>query len=212
MREDIDVSNCKNPESKTHIVYVARYHNKVVYVGEGKPNRYYHLTSGTSHVYLANKHHFEGKGLNIEVVYEGLTKSEAKTKESELIVSLQPEWNRDLKNKDGDYIPRLSQMKVMQVLREELRKESKTCDYGIKLLKLLLSKVNKSGYVGLTHKQLEAFSQGAVKSNYVGTLLQNTNKRQAPYMDKYVIVTKVKNSRSTDYQLTDYVMGLVNNV
>lgn len=206
------MSNSNNPESKTHIVYVAKYHNKVMYVGEGKPKRYYHLTSGTSHVYLANKHHFEGKGLNIEVVVEGLTKAEAKAKESELIISLQPEWNRDLKSKDGDYIPRMSQMKVMQVLREELHKESKTCDYGIKLLKLLISKVNKSGYVELTSKQLESFSQGGVKTKYVNTLLQDAKRRQALYMDKYVIVTKVKNSRSTNYQLTEYVMRLVKDV
>ena len=61
--------------SNDHIVYAA-FDSKgnCLYVGEGKPDRYKHITSGVSHVYEANKWHFSGKHISVSVIYSGLTK------------------------------------------------------------------------------------------------------------------------------------------
>lgn len=76
------------------IVYTGYYDGVCMYVGEGKPDRWKHLNSGTSHVYEANKHHFEGKTLKVDIVCEGLSKAEATRTEKALILELKPAWNK----------------------------------------------------------------------------------------------------------------------
>jgi len=81
--------------SNNYIVYVARgAEGECLYVGEGLPERWKHIISGTSHVYLANKHHFEGGFINVEVVRDDLSKDEARKLEAELIETLDPAWNK----------------------------------------------------------------------------------------------------------------------
>ena len=60
-----------------HIVYAA-FDSKgnCLYVGEGKPDRYKHITSGVSHVYEANKWHFANKQVVVKILHEGLTKEQ----------------------------------------------------------------------------------------------------------------------------------------
>lgn len=77
-----------------HIVYIGRLGGEVVYVGEGVEDRYLHLNSGVSHVYEANRAHFEDKTIDVEIYRESLTKEYAMGVEKELIVELQPLWNR----------------------------------------------------------------------------------------------------------------------
>lgn len=79
-----------------HIVYIGRLNGEVVYVGEGKPGRHEHLNSGTSHVYEANKVHFSGEFIEVEIFKDNLTKQESLRIEKELIQKLQPTWNRTL--------------------------------------------------------------------------------------------------------------------
>ena len=83
-------------ENNDRIVYVGRLNGCVVYVGEGKPGRETHLNSGISHVYEANQAHFSGARISVEIVHKGLSKTQAIEKEKELIISLQPTWNKTL--------------------------------------------------------------------------------------------------------------------
>ena len=78
-----------------HIVYAA-FDSKgnCLYVGEGKPDRYKHITSGVSHVYEANKWHFANKQVVVKILHEGLTKEQALAKEKLEINSLRPAWNK----------------------------------------------------------------------------------------------------------------------
>lgn len=74
-------------------VYYAYENNRLVYIGEGKEQRYKKIISGVSHCYEANKSHFEGNNLRSEIVYTFNTKQEALKKEKELILELKPKWN-----------------------------------------------------------------------------------------------------------------------
>jgi len=78
-----------------HIVYAAFDTNgNCMYVGEGKPDRYKHITSGVSHVYEANKWHFARRKLRVDILAEGLTKAEAMKLEQKKIEELTPAWNK----------------------------------------------------------------------------------------------------------------------
>lgn len=82
-------------ENNIHIVYVAYDLNGLcMYVGEGKPDRWKHLESGVSHVYEANRWHFNNKKLKIEIIAEGLSKKDALALEAEKIKELYPAWNK----------------------------------------------------------------------------------------------------------------------
>lgn len=76
-----------------HYVYIARLDGEVVYIGKGTGERYTHVTSGTSHCYLANKAHFEGKNVTVEVTEHFETSEEALAREAELIEHYKPVWN-----------------------------------------------------------------------------------------------------------------------
>ena len=80
---------------KTYIVYAAfDSHGNCLYVGEGKPDRYKHITSGVSHVYEANKWHFKKKFIDVRILHEGLTKDQAVRLEKVEILNLHPTWNK----------------------------------------------------------------------------------------------------------------------
>lgn len=83
-------------ENNNYIVYVGYLNDCAVYVGEGKPGREAHLNSGVSHVYEANQAHFSGAHISVNIVHKGLSKTQATEKEKELIISLQPIWNKTL--------------------------------------------------------------------------------------------------------------------
>ena len=198
-------------EGNSYIVYVAKFGGKVMYVGEGKPLRYLHLTSGISHCYEANKHHFLGNSLKVEVVREGLSKGEARKVESELILELQPQWNRKGLVDTGD---RFSHMEVMKINRELIKsfKEIKKKDAkGLTLLRLLTSLVDRSGCVHLTGKQLKQKSKLEVTSKYVCHLIQTSEYRQYLHMDDYLTVTKPNGigNHTTKYQLTQKVLDML---
>ena len=194
-----------------YIVYVARHSGKVMYVGEGKPLRYLHLTSGTSHCYDANKHHFLGNSLKIDVVRTGLSKEEARKVEAELILELQPVWN-----KKGliDTLDRFSNMEVMKINKELIKRfrEIKKQDCkGLSLLRLLTTLVDRRGYVCLTGRQLKHKSKLELTSKFVCHLIQTSEYRQYLHMDDYLIVTKPHGvgNHVTQYQLTQKVLDMV---
>lgn len=69
-----------------HIVYsVKDYNGQIRYFGEGKRDRWQHVNSGASHNRKINEHYFTKGQMNVEILQEGLTKSEALSIEKFLI-------------------------------------------------------------------------------------------------------------------------------
>ena len=61
-----------------HIVYQAMdTEGKLRYIGEGKLDRWKHVNSGASHNVKINEHFFTKGPMDVEIIYEGLTKPEA---------------------------------------------------------------------------------------------------------------------------------------
>ena len=81
---------------KEYVVYVAYSEegDKCLYVGSGTKERPKHISSGISHVYEANRYHFQGKTPIVEIVASGLSKEESLDVEKEKIIELNPAWNR----------------------------------------------------------------------------------------------------------------------
>lgn len=78
-----------------YIVYAAfDSHGNCLYVGEGKPDRYKHITSGVSHVYEANEWHFKNKFIEVKILHKDLIKEQAIELERLEIVNLHPSWNK----------------------------------------------------------------------------------------------------------------------
>lgn len=74
-------------------VYVGKYGDRVVYIGKGRGTRYNHLNSGISSCYAANKTHFDGGVIEVDVVSYFESSQEALEYEKKLIVELEPDWN-----------------------------------------------------------------------------------------------------------------------
>lgn len=74
---------------ETYTVWV---HDKCVYVGRGVTGRHKHATSGTSHCYELNKHHFLNDKVDVEVTPHK-TKSDSVKTELNLISLFNPPYN-----------------------------------------------------------------------------------------------------------------------
>lgn len=88
---------------KNKEVYIARdREGDVLYVGYGNFGRHKHCNSGTSHVFGLNEMFFlKGRdSILVEVVKQGITKQQAEKLEKELIIGLQPKFNKSMLNVD----------------------------------------------------------------------------------------------------------------
>jgi len=108
---------------KNYVVYFAFLGGELVYIGKGFKGREFHLTTGTSHVYEANKAHFEGKTLEVKSI--SLSKQEESDLEIEktLIQAFNPPWNKQ-HSSEGKYFQykSVSQKEdVNTLLVEEIR-------------------------------------------------------------------------------------------
>ena len=84
---------------KKYYVYIGKLDNRVVYVGRGSGDRLWHLNSGCSHVYEANKNHFKGDmKVEVTIFRSDLSREDADILEKELILELKPEWNKTHNN------------------------------------------------------------------------------------------------------------------
>ena len=73
-------------ELTDHVVYSVTDHaGDVRYIGEGKRDRPKHVNSGASHNWKINEHYFTKGEMIVEILHEGLTKSEALAMEQMLI-------------------------------------------------------------------------------------------------------------------------------
>lgn len=68
-----------------YYVYGCYIEGVLRYVGMGKGSRYMHCTSGTSSSYELNRDHFDGKDMRVDILREGLCKSQAEVIESRVI-------------------------------------------------------------------------------------------------------------------------------
>lgn len=61
-----------------HIVYCAKdIDGQLRYIGEGKRDRWTHVNSGVSHNFKINEHRFTRGEMEVTILYDGLTKTEA---------------------------------------------------------------------------------------------------------------------------------------
>lgn len=75
-------------------VYVCKYKEDVLYVGQGKVGRSSHCNSGCSHVYGLNRLHFGKVDFTVDVVSLHETQKEALDEECRLISKLKPKFNK----------------------------------------------------------------------------------------------------------------------
>lgn len=79
---------------ENYIVYEVLYNKRTVYIGIGKPDRYLHCKSGKSHNPKLNELFFkDGANMEVNVIYENLSKEEAMEKEKDFIAAYEPEYN-----------------------------------------------------------------------------------------------------------------------
>lgn len=76
-----------------YYVYTGILSDTIVYVGKGCGDRYLHLNSGKSSCYEANKLHFEGGSLIVDIVEIFETSAEAEKFEKSMIKEIKPIWN-----------------------------------------------------------------------------------------------------------------------
>jgi hypothetical protein len=138
------------------IVYAGFYDGICVYVGEGKPDRYKHLTSGVSHVYEANLFHFKGKKLDIQILETSLTKEMSLALEAEYIISLLPIWNRKPFQEARDF-----KRKVNIIVSKVFPKgswKSKGNQTQVETIMYLMSKLDHNWETLVLRGQLEGFT------------------------------------------------------
>lgn len=80
-------------EDKAFCVYSGSIGDEVVYVGMGSLDRPAHLNSGVSHLYEANRHHFNGGEVTIKILQKFPCKTSALDFEWKVIAEEEPTWN-----------------------------------------------------------------------------------------------------------------------
>ncbi len=119
-------------KKKAYEVYICKYNDEIVYIGEGALGRHNHCTSGTSHVFGLNELYFTGdrKLFGVSVKYYP-TKEKASEVEKDLIKTHKPKFNRkgngctsvtDRKLFKGLILDKLNTMRKTQTQKEKLSK------------------------------------------------------------------------------------------
>ena len=81
--------------SEYFVVYYVYHKDELVYIGEGKPSRPSHATSGVSSIYELNKLHFsDAENVRVVIKHRFDTKKEAVEKERQLIQQYTPRLNK----------------------------------------------------------------------------------------------------------------------
>lgn len=98
-------------------VYIAKYEDKVVYIGKGKGERYKHLNSGISSCYDANKVHFDGGLIEVSLECCFNSSEEALAHERLLINQMEPMWNVTFSNTEAAKLKRSSRARPKNTIR-----------------------------------------------------------------------------------------------
>ena len=131
----------------THEVYVVlNKDDEYLYIGSGKSGRHKHCLSGTSHVYELNKMHFDKEEYFVNVIATGLDKDESLRIEQEMILNLNPAFNKVGKKVEPDDVDFNNYEEVKRYL------EQGKVDYH--LLKLVLLYTQESEIARIVSNKL----------------------------------------------------------
>ena len=84
-------------------VYICKYEDVVLYIGQGKLGRHTHCNSGLSHVYGLNRLHFGKVNFTVEVLSLHESQTEALEEERKLIYLHAPKFNKRNNDINGHY-------------------------------------------------------------------------------------------------------------
>lgn len=183
-----------------HIVYAAFDMDGVcLYVGEGQPDRWKHIISGTSHVYEANKWHFLGRKIDVKILAKNLKKNDAVSLEKEKILELKPAWN---KAEHGSMVPMNMALYATKLFKSTIKNmkgyRSVNKERDLQLVKDLCKVLNNRGETVLTKGQ-KWFSV-EVPVGFMSHLAQEGDKYYAAFK-KVFEITKVENSTAYKVKL-----------
>lgn len=146
--------------SNKYVVYAAFDDvGNCLYVGEGVSGRESHITSGTSHVYEANKWHFENKPIRVEILHSSDSKEEVSHLEQLEIFNRTPLWNKVVKStterlKLKNYIEinvgKILGFSLSKVLKLDSHPKFKTA----LAIKHIAGKLNAFGVADISNKEL----------------------------------------------------------
>lgn len=170
-------------------VYIGRLDGVVVYIGEGKLGRHKHLNSGLSHVYEANRAHFEHKTIEIEIVGLFPSKECVRKKESELITYYKPLWNRNTG----------CSSRLKTEISESLRYAKRTRNRAYHVLKILEPWLCESDTYKITRKMRE--QAGLPHSSLKMSVLMGDVENGRGAISK-MLSSMYKIEGSADYQIT----------
>ncbi len=188
-----------------YIVYVARFDDVVMYVGEGKVGRDNHLNSGLSHVYQANRHHFAGLKLEIEVVATVSTKEEARLAEKRFIAEHCPIWNKIDTTFDA-----VRARKEYRRILERLIDDKKITNTGqIEVMQYLISKMWRDGRCSLSYRELGENTDCGNSLKVLAYLEENSPCKYTPKKLGKLITTRKLSSVEFIVSLTDYFKSYI---
>lgn len=128
-----------NKVKRNYIVYIAYYKGDPMYIGQGVPDRYKHITSGVSHCYEANKHYFFIGGLDVKIFRKGLTREASIKLEDKLITKLKPQWNR--RNRTLERTTQINK-DIKKIFKVYVKNPSGVVKRQIKFIKIIATNLN----------------------------------------------------------------------
>lgn len=184
----------------SYVVYVGRYGDQVMYVGEGKSGREKHLTSGMSHIYAANRYHFTGLEVIVTVERVCATKDEAKSLEKSLIAKYNPLWNKidttfDCVRARKEYRGILSKLVLDRRLTNKCQ---------IECMQYMISKMWRDGKCPLSYDELSDNTSCTGARQMLSSLdVDSDSSRRPKKLDKLINVRRLS-TKEFIVELTDY--------
>lgn len=176
-----------------YIVYAAFDANDVcLYVGEGKPDRWKHIISGTSHCYEANRWHFAGKQIKVNILAEGLTKQAAIDLEKAKIGELKPAWNKaEYGNTNLMFMAGYAVKKLKKAMKSLGGRWCSNKDRDIQIVKDLCKLLNNQGETTISRGQ--KWNSIKVPDGFMSHLSEPSGKYYAALREVFS-VTKLEGS------------------
>lgn len=186
--------------SKEYVVYVARYGGEVMYVGEGKDGRQDHITSGTSHLYEANRYHFSGMEVSVDIVGKYSTKEEARSMEKSMIQTCKPIWNKI----DTTFDAIRARKTYRTVLARLVKNKGLTNKGQIECMEYIISKVWRDGKCSLGYEELSKNTSCRGSYRILSTLDKDSLSKYRPNKIGKLITVKRLAKKEFIVELTDY--------
>ena len=186
--------------SSDFIVYVARYDGEVMYVGEGKDGRQNHITSGTSHLYEANRYHFSGMEVSVDIVGRYSTKEEARFMEKSMIQTCKPIWNKI----DTTFDAIRARKEYRATLHDIVRSRDLTNKGQIECMEYIISKVWRDGRCSLEYDELSKNTSCSTSRTILSPLVEGSMSEYRPKKLGKLLKVKRLSKREFIVELTEY--------